>query len=191
MRHTLRLLLKSPVFTITAILILGFGIGANTAIFSLINAVLMKPLPYPRADRLVEIFQPLRNLQTFYVCYPDYLDFCATQRSFTDFAVTCSEDLFLTGQGDAAQLSGTFVTGNYFRTLGRAMLVGTAFGPETDRPDAAPVAVLGEHLWRSRFHADPNSVGKQIVLGGVDYQIVGVTTQRSDETTDVVSSFQF
>jgi putative ABC transport system permease protein len=191
MRHTLRLLLKSPAFTITAILILAFGIGSNTAIFSLIDAVLLKPLPYPRADRLVEIFQPLRNLQTFYVCYPDYLDFCATQRSFTDFAVTCNEDLILTGRGDAAQLSGTFVTGNYFRTLGRAMVVGTAFGPETDRPDTPPVAVLGEHLWRSRFHADPNSVGKQIVLGGIDYQIVGVTAQRSDETTDVYLPFNF
>ena len=67
MRHTIRLLLKSPAFTITAVLILAVGIGANTAIFSLINSVLLKPLPYPRADRLVEIFQPLRNLQTFYV----------------------------------------------------------------------------------------------------------------------------
>src|ERR1700756_2152695 len=119
LRHTLRLLLKSPAFTITTVLILGFGIGANTAIFSLISSVLLKPLPYPRADRLVEVFQPLRNLQKFYVCYPDYLDFCAVQRSFTDLAATSNEDLILTGQGEAAQLSGAFVTGNYFRTLGR------------------------------------------------------------------------
>jgi hypothetical protein len=81
-RHTLRLLLKSPGFTITAVLILGIGIGANTAIFSLIDAVLLKPLPYPRADRLVEVFQPLRNLQKFRLAYPDYLDFCANQHSF-------------------------------------------------------------------------------------------------------------
>ena len=99
MRHTLRLLLKSPGFTVTAVLILGFGIGANIAIFSLINSVLLKPLPYPRADRLVEIFQPLRTIQKFYVCYPDYLDFCATQRSFSDLAATCNEDLILTGEG--------------------------------------------------------------------------------------------
>ena len=117
MRQTLRLLLKSPGFTITSVLILAFGIGANTAIFSLVNAVLLNPLPYPRADRLVEVFQPLRTIQKFYVCYPDYFDFCAAQRSFTDLAATCNEDLILTGQGDAAQLSGTFVTGNYFRTL--------------------------------------------------------------------------
>jgi putative ABC transport system permease protein len=191
MRQTLRLLLKSPGFTITSVLILGFGIGANTAIFSLINAVLLNPLPYPRADRLVEVFQPLRTIQKFYVCYPDYFDFCAAQRSFTDLAVTSNEDLILTGQGDAAQLSGTFVTGNYFRTLGRRMLVGQAFGLETDKPDTPPVAVLGEHLWRTRFHADPNAVGMHIVLGGIDYQIVGVTAQRSDETASVYLPFNF
>jgi putative ABC transport system permease protein len=191
LRQTLRLLLKSPGFAITSILILALGIGANTAIFSLINSVLLKPLPYPRADRLVEVFQPLRNLQKFYVCYPDYLDFCATQRLFTDLAATCNEDVILTGRGEAAQLSGTFVTGNYFRTLGRAILLGEAFGLETDQPNTAPVAVLGEHLWRSRFHADPTVVGTHLVLSGIDYQIVGVTAQRSDETAAVYLPFNF
>jgi putative ABC transport system permease protein len=191
LRHTLRLLLKSPGFTITAVLILGLGIGANTAIFSLINSVLLKPLPYPRSDRLVEIFQPLRTIQAFYVCYPDYFDFCAAQHSFTDLAATCNESLIFTGQGDAAQLEGAFVTGNYFRTLGRAILMGNAFGPETDRPDTAPVAVLGEHLWRNRFHSDPTVVGTHMVLGGVVYQIVGVTAQRSDETAEVYLPFNF
>jgi putative ABC transport system permease protein len=191
LRQTLRLLLKSPGFTITAILILGFGIGANTAIFSLINSVLLKPLPYPEPDRLVEIFQPLRNLQNFYVCYPDYLDFCTTQRSFTDLAATCNEDLILTGQGDAAQLTGNFVTGYYFRTLGRSMIAGRAFGSETDQPDTPSVVVLGEHLWRTRFHADPAVVGTHVVLGGVDYEIVGVTAQRSDETASLYLPFNF
>jgi predicted permease len=184
-RHTIRLLLKSPGFTVTAILILGFGIGANTAIFSLINSVLLKPLPYPRSDRLVEVFQPLRNIQKFYVCYPDYLDFCASQKSFQDLAATHNDDLILTGQGEAADLTATFVTGNYFQTLGRSMLVGQALGLETDRPDTPRVVVLGEHLWRSRFHADPNIVGTHIVLSGGSYQIVGVTVQRSDETADL------
>jgi predicted permease len=183
--------LKSPGFTITSILILSLGVGANTAIFSLINSVLLKPLPYPRSDRLVEIFQPLRNIQNFYVCYPDYLDFCATQRSFTDLAATCTENLILTGQGEAARLSGTFVTGNYFRTLGRTTLVGQTFGPETDRPNTPPVAVLGEHLWRSRYHSDPTVAGSHIVLSGIDYQVVGVTAQRSDETTSVYLPFNF
>ncbi|MBV8215265.1 MAG: ABC transporter permease [Verrucomicrobia bacterium] len=191
MRHTLRLLLKSPAFTVTAVLILGCGIGANTAIFSLIDSLLLKPLPYPRSDRLVEVFQPLRNIQKFYVCYPDYLDFCASQNSFQDLAATYNDDLVLTGQGEAAHLTATFVTGNYFRTLGRSMLVGQTLGQESDRADTPAVVVIGEHLWRSRFHADPNVVGTHIVLSGARYQVVGVTAQRSDETADLYLPLTF
>jgi predicted permease len=182
MRHTLRLLLKSPGFTITAILILGFGIGTNTTVFSLISSVLLKPLPYPRPDRLVEIFQPLRNVQKFYVCYPDYQDFLATQRSFADLALIYSDDVILTGQGDAAHLSADFVTGNYFQTLGRPLLFGRPFGPEEDRPDVPSVVILGEHLWRSRFHADPKIVGTRVLLDGAGYDVIGVAPQRIDES---------
>ncbi|MFZ0503772.1 MAG: hypothetical protein WAM44_08670, partial [Chthoniobacterales bacterium] len=86
LRYTLRLLLKSPGFTITAILILGFGIGANTAIFSLVDAVLLKPLPYPHAERLVQIYQEIPNAPWTWFDYPDYQDFCRTQSSFEDLA---------------------------------------------------------------------------------------------------------
>ncbi len=184
-RYSIRLLLKSPGFTITAVLILGFGIGANTAIFSLINSVLLKPLPYPRSERLVEVFQPLRNIQKFYVCYPDYQDFLASQRSFEDLALTYSDDVILTGQGDAAHLSADFVTGNYFRTLGRPLLFGRPFGPEEDRPDVASVVILGEHLWRSRFHADPKMIGTRVILNGASYEVVGIAPQRVDETANL------
>ena len=182
MRHALRLLLRSPGFTITAVLILGFGIGANTAIFSLIGSVLLKPLPYPQPDRLLEIFQPLRNIQKFYVCYPDYQDFLATQRSFEDLALIYSDDVILTGQGDAAHLSADFVTGNYFRTLGRPLLFGRPFGPEEDRPDVPSVVILGEHLWRSRFHSDPKMIGTRLILNGASYEVIGIAPQRIDET---------
>jgi putative ABC transport system permease protein len=185
MRHTIRLLLKSPGFTITAILILGFGIGANTAIFSLINSVLLKPLPYPQPDRLVEVFQPLRNIQKFYVCYPDYQDFLASQRSFEDLALIYSDDVILTGQGDAAHLSADFVTGNYFRTLGRPLLFGRSFGREEDRPDVSSVVILGEHLWRSRFHADPKMIGTRLILNGASYEVIGIAPQRVDETANL------
>ena len=185
MRQIIRLCLKSPGFAITALLILGFGIGANTAVFSLIDSVLLKPLPYPRSDRLVEIFQPLRNNQKFYVCYPDYLDFCASQHSFQELALTYTDDLVLTGQGDPAHLNADFVTGNYFRTLGRPILVGQALGGESDRPEAAPVIVLGEHLWRSHFHADPQVIGTHVLLNNASYEIIGVTAQRSDETASL------
>jgi len=182
MRHTLRLLLKSPGFTITAVLILGFGIGANTAIFSLISSVLLKPLPYPQPDRLVEIFQPLRNIQRFYFCYPNYQDFLAAQRSFEDLALIYNDDVILTGQRDAAHLSADFVTGNYFRTLGRPLLFGRPFGPEEDRPDVPSVVILGEHLWRSRFRSDAKVIGSRLILNGASYEVIGIAPQRVDET---------
>ena len=184
-RYSLRLLLKSPGFTITAVLILGFGIGANTAIFGLINAVLLKPLPYPHADQLVEVFQPLRNLQKFRLAYPDYLDFCASQHSFQDLALLYSDDLILTGQGDPAHLSVAFVTESYFQTFGRPMLFGRSFGPNEDRPDAPSVVILGERLWRSRFRADPQVVGTRVILNGASYEIVGISPQRGDETANL------
>jgi putative ABC transport system permease protein len=184
-RHTIRLLVKSPGFAITAILILGSGIGANTAIFGLINTIVLKPLPYPHADQLVEVFQPLRNLQTFRLAYPDYLDFWANQHSFQDLALLYSDDLILTGQGEPAHLSGAFVTGNYFHTFGKAMLFGRSFDPNEDRPDAASVVVLGERLWRSRFWADPQVVGTRVVLNGASYEVVGISSQRGGETANL------
>jgi putative ABC transport system permease protein len=189
MRHTLRLLLKSPGFTITAIAILGLGIGANTAIFSLIESVLLKPLTYPRPDQLVEVFQPLRNLQTFRMCYPDYLDFCANQHSFQNLAVSYNNDLVLTGQGDPVHLTGSFVTANYFQTLGRPLLAGRPFGPSEDRADTATVVILGERFWRERFRADPTVVGAKVQLNQVSYEIIGVCRQRSDEIASVYLPF--
>ena len=115
LHYTIRLLLKSPGSTITAVLILGVSIGANTAIFSLINTALLRPLPYPQAGRLVEIFQPLRNLQTFHLAYPDYQDFCANQHSFRDLALIFGDDLNLTGEGDPVRISAAFVTGIFLR----------------------------------------------------------------------------
>jgi putative ABC transport system permease protein len=185
LRSTIRVLLKSPGFTITTVLILALGIGANTAIFSLIDTVLMKPLPYPQADRLVEIFQPLRNITTFHVAYPDYEDFCANQHSFRELALIFSDDLNLTGQGDPVHVSAAFVTGNLFKTLGRPFVLGRPFDEKEGRPDGPAVVILSERLWRSRFHADPGVLGTRLILSANSYQIIGVTSQRADETADV------
>jgi putative ABC transport system permease protein len=104
LRYTARLLLKSPGFTITAVLILGLGIGANTAIFSLVNGVLLKPSPYPRADRLVTIYETVPGFDRFSVDYPDYVDFRSSQRSFDDLAACNREGFTLTGRGEAIEL---------------------------------------------------------------------------------------
>ena len=109
-RYTLRLLLKSPGFTITAVLILGFGIGANTAIFSLIDAVLLKPLPYPSPERLVVVSQETPNSPLAWVDYPDYQDFCRSQRSFEDLGVMREWHFDLSGQGDPPRLFGGYVS---------------------------------------------------------------------------------
>src|SRR5258708_40102222 len=103
-RLTIRLLLKSPGFTITAVVILGLGIGANTAIFSLINGVLLKPLPYPRAERLVMIYQPTQGVPRMNVAYSDYLDFSASQHSLQDLSLIVAEDFHITVDGALARV---------------------------------------------------------------------------------------
>ena len=118
MRHTIRLLFKSPGFTITAILILGFGIGANTAIFSLVDAVLLKPLPYPDAERLVQIYQEIPNAPWTWLDYPDYQDFCRAQRSFEDLAAIRTWHFDLSGQGDPVRLFGGYAQPAFSRYFG-------------------------------------------------------------------------
>jgi putative ABC transport system permease protein len=106
LRYAVRLLFKSPGFTITTVLILGLGIGANTAIFSLIEGVLLKPLPYPNADRLVRIFQPSQGVDKMSMAYSDYVDFCQSQHSLQDLTIYRSGDFQVTGQGDPERISG-------------------------------------------------------------------------------------
>src|SRR6202007_2418799 len=109
LRYTLRLLLKSPGFTITAVLILGLGIGVNTAIFSLIDSVLLKPLPFPNPDRLVHITQTYQNHSGYKVNYPDYVDIVAAQHTFDTIAVTSYEGITLSGDGKSEYVSTSFV----------------------------------------------------------------------------------
>jgi hypothetical protein len=106
LRYTIRLLLKSPGFAITAVLILGFGIGMNTAVFSLINSVILRPLPFPHSEQLAELFMPFQNEEYMPFDYEDYTDICATQRNFESLAVFITEDMNLTGQGAAERVDG-------------------------------------------------------------------------------------
>jgi hypothetical protein len=182
LRHTIRVLLKSPGFTITTVLILGLGIGANTAIFSLINGLMLRPLPYPRADRLVLFVQTFQNFDTVPLGYADYLDFSAGQHSFEDLTAYNNNDFTLGGQGDPERISGLYVTGTFFKVLGRPFLIGRPFGEADDQPDAANVVVVSEHLRRTHFHADPKIVGRSLKVDGRSFQVVGVTPGQADET---------
>jgi hypothetical protein len=128
-RYTVRLLLKSPGFTVTAVLILGFGIGANTAIFSAIDTVILKPLPCPDPSSLVQIFLTYQDKEDS-IDYPDYLDICAAQHSFRSLAAVCDSALDLTGSGTPERLHVDFISASMFGVTGHPFILGRPF---TDR----------------------------------------------------------
>jgi putative ABC transport system permease protein len=183
LRYTVRLLLKSPGFTITAALILGFGIGANTAVFSLIDAVILKSLPYPHSDRLVQISQSRQGSPDRWVDYPDYQDFCTTQRSFSDLAVLRGWHFDLSGQGDPVRLTGGYASTSFFEVFRTPLLLGRPFTNEEDKPNGPLVAVLNERLWRDRFNADPKIIGTTITLDNQVLQVVGIAPAQIEDWT--------
>jgi putative ABC transport system permease protein len=190
LKYTARLLIKSPGFTITAVLILGFGIGINAAIFSLINAVILKPLPYPHPDQLVRICQPYQNDQSMGFDYPDFADIAATQHSFESLGVANGdESLDLSGKGQPEHLQVEFVSPSMFKVSGLATVVGRVFTEQEDIPNGPFLVVLSEHFWRTRFQADPKIIGKNLILSDQSFQVIGVVpTQVNDwgpPSTDV------
>jgi putative ABC transport system permease protein len=180
LRLTIRLLLKSPGFTITAIVILGLGIGANTAIFSLINGVLLKPLPYPEEDRLVSVYQPTQDVPRMNMAYSDYVDFRASQHTLRDLTLIHLDDFQVTGDAEPERIDGAYVTGNFFAVMGRPFLLGRPFG-EKEEKVAANVVVLTDVLWRKRFNGDPKVIGRSITLNGRSFEIIGITPPQANE----------
>jgi putative ABC transport system permease protein len=177
----MRLLRKTPGFTITAVVILGFGIGINTAIFSLIDTVLLKPLPYPNPDRLVEVCMPFREDMLRWADYPDYVDMAAVQHSFESMSViVLPSTLDLGGMGEAQQVHAYFVSPSLFMLSGLPMTHGRWFTEREDVPHGPLVAVLSEPFWRSRFQADPAIVGKSIILSGWSFQVIGVAPVQAN-----------
>jgi putative ABC transport system permease protein len=173
LQHTIRLLLKSPGFAITAILILGFGIGTNAAIFSAIDNVILKPLPYPDPASLVQIFLTYQGKENS-IDYPDYQDICATQHSFTNLAAVCDSKLDLTGQGTPERLDVDFISASMFQVTGRPFILGRPFTEKEDVPGGPLLVVLSERFWRARLNADPHIIGKNLTLSDYSFQVVGV-----------------
>jgi putative ABC transport system permease protein len=177
LRYGLRMLAKNRGFTTIAILTLALGIGANTAIFSYIDAWMIKPLPYPQADRLM-IFQAhdtkkgwTRNSVT---STADFFDFQKQNTSFEQTAAWAGWNFNLTGDGPPALVEGGRVSWNYFATLGAKPVLGRTFAPDEDRPGAPRVAILGQGLWQGRYAGDPKIIGRSIAIGGEAYTVVGV-----------------
>jgi putative ABC transport system permease protein len=185
LRYTIRQLLKSPGFTVMAVLILGLGIGANTAIFSLVNGVLLRPLPYPRADRLFSLVRPFKTGAPANFDYPDFAGYCAAQHSFSGITAFSFDQFNFRGRNLPEQIDGLYVSGSFFKVLGRPFVLGQPFDDTADRPYAAAVVVLSEHLWRTHFNSDPTIIGTNIVLNSRNFQVVGVTPGQVDENYDV------
>ncbi len=167
------MLRKSPGFAVAAVLTLAIGIGLNVAIYSVIHSVLLSPLPYPESDRLVAIAETGWGT-VWPTSYPNYLDWRTSQHSFDEIAVSRRDDFNLSGAGDPERFSGLFVTASYFRVLKVSPKLGRVFYDEEDSAAGANPVILSEHLWRSRFGADPAIIGRKLTLNTINYEVVGV-----------------
>ncbi|HEY6120030.1 MAG TPA: ABC transporter permease, partial [Pyrinomonadaceae bacterium] len=177
LRYATRGLVKRPGFTIVALIALALGIGANTAIFSLVNAVLLKPLPFAQPERLVWMWGNIRNGGTRASVSPlDFLDYRNQNKTFEQFAATLSVPLplNLTGSGEPERLTGAGVTGNYFQALGVTPLLGRTFVLENEKTGNDHVVVLSYGLWQKRFAGDAEIVNKTITLDGETCVVIGV-----------------
>jgi predicted permease len=177
LRFALRTLRKNPGFTTTAILTLALGIGANTALYSVVNGVLLDPLPYPHPDQLVSLAERQSPFSHLAISYPDFLDWTRMNRTFQALAAYRHNDFNLTGSGEAQRVKATLVSASFFPLLGVKPLAGRNFSPDEDRSGAAPVVMLSASFWKSKFNASPAILGKSLVLDGVAYTIVGVIPQ--------------
>jgi putative ABC transport system permease protein len=177
LRYAIRMLIKSPAFSIIAIVALALGIGANTAIFSVVNAVLLRPLPYPESDKLVLLREKMPTFESGSVSYPNYLDWRAAQRSFTDLALYRRDSINLSsrdGNTPPERNAGGVMTWNMMRIVGLKPIFGRDFTEAEDVPGGPKVALISEGLWRRRFGASKNVLGQQLMVDAVPRTILGV-----------------
>ncbi|HEV3393880.1 MAG TPA: ABC transporter permease [Chthoniobacterales bacterium] len=175
-RLALRQLTKNPAFSAVAILTLALGIGANTAIFSIVNAVLLRPLPYADADRIMVLNESSGPGQDYSVAFPDYLDWQKDNTVFEHLAATHKESRNLSGipGREPERISGAAVTRNFFSVIGLGPEIGRTFTEDEDKAGAPPVVVISDRLWRRAFNADPAVLGRSITLHDQNYTVIGV-----------------
>src|SRR5262245_28714378 len=176
LRYGARMLLKNPGYTLVAILTLALGIGANTAIFSVVNAVMLRPLPYSEPERLVQVWEtkPRANRWADWVSYPDFQDWRERNTVFDEIGACRTLTFNLTGGDSPESLPGAYVSASLFTVLGVKPILGRTFLDEEDRPGANRVAVISHGLWRRRFGADPGLIGKTIQVDGESHVVVGI-----------------
>jgi predicted permease len=174
LRYALRMLAKSPGFTTIAILTLALGIGANTALFSVVNGVLLNPLVYPHSGQLVAIYGKTTGFDQAPISYMNFRDWQRDTQTFSSMAIYRNNDYNFVGTGEAERLTGYMVSADFFSTLGVTPVLGRTFLRDEDHPGAAPAVILGGGFWKRKFGSSLEITGKSIILNGTSYTIVGV-----------------
>ena len=176
-RYGIRMLVKAPGVSIVATIALALGIGANTAIFSVVNAVLLRPLPFANSEQLMNVWETdsTRGYSRGSASYPNFVDWREQNHVFEHMSTYYANDFIMTGRGEPTRLQGAVVNADLFPLLGVAPVIGRGFLPDEDKPgESGRVVLLSQNLFQKRFNADPNVVGQSMVLGGKNYTIVGV-----------------
>jgi putative ABC transport system permease protein len=179
-KYGFRMMLKHPAFAAIAVIALALGIGANTAIFSVVNAVLLRPLPFTEPDRLMVVYESRvdRGSSRSSVSYPNFADWREQNSVFEHMSTYRTNDLVLTGDGEPARLLAGVVNADLFPLLGVSPALGRTLLPEEDKPgDGGRVVMLSHRFWQQRFSGDPNVIGRGLVLAGKNYDVVGVMPQ--------------
>src|SRR5207237_1329109 len=189
LRFAFRQLIKNPAFSAVAIITLALGIGANTAIFSIVNAVLLQPLPYPNADRIMVLSESSGPGQDFSVALPDYFDWRNDNKVFEDLACTHKESRNLSGipGREAERVSCASVTRNFFGVIGLPAEIGRTFSEDEDQVGGPPVVVISDRLWQHAFNRDPGVIGRSINLHDQNFTVIGVMPPQvtSPQDSDV------
>ena len=169
-----RMLKKSPGFTAVAVVTLALGIGANTALFSVVNGVLLSPLPFPQPDQLVTLHENKPNFEGGSISYPNFRDWRKENHTFSSLALARAYAFSLTGIGEAEQVTGEFISSDFFAVLGVRPVIGRTFTEAEEPVGAGPVALISAGLWQRKFSSKPDILGTNITLDGRDYTIIGV-----------------
>jgi len=173
-RYGLRMLRKAPGFTLVVVLTLALGIGANTALFSVVNGVLLNPLPYPEPNQLVTLHESKPNFETGSISYPNFRDWQKENKTFSVIAISRSNSFALTGYGEAEQVRAELISSDFFPVLGVKPEIGRGFAPGEDEIGAGPIVLISAGLWKRKFASSPDILGKGITLDGKAYTVVGV-----------------
>jgi putative ABC transport system permease protein len=193
--YAIRALRKNPGFATVAVLTLALGIGANTAIFSVVNSVLLRPLPYPEPGRLVMVWESEKSGDPTLVSLANFVNWSEQSETCSHIAALRGWDANLSGVDEPQRLRGAMVSADLFTALGVAPVAGRTFLPEEDQPGRNRVVVLGYGLWRRRFGSDPQIVGKTIAINGINRTVIGimpaqfklplVTIRKAPEQTEI------